>query len=96
LGWDEKKSFQGNQDIRLSVKERKRLGDTSSVAEDEENVGKKGKKGSEQGTKEKGTGMRTWEFELILKEYSGPARDSGWGGLKRKRDRDREDDEFSD
>jgi len=95
LGWDEKKSFGGNQDIRFSVKERKRLGDTTSEVGDNGEKGGKGKKDGK-GKAEKGTGMRTWEFELILKEYSSPARDSGWGGLKRKRDRDREDDEFSD
>jgi len=95
LGWDEKKSFGGNQDIRFSVKERTRLGDTTSEVGEEGEKGGKGKKEGK-GKAEKGTGMRTWEFELILKEYSGPARDSGWGGLKRKRDRDREDDEFSD
>lgn len=95
LGWDEKKSFMGNEDIRLSVKERKRLGDQTAV----NTVANGGKKvaGKE---KEKGTGMRTWEFELVVKEYSGPARDGGWGGntvgAKRKRggkDEDRDDDD---
>jgi len=45
--------------------------------------------------------MRPWEFELIVKEYDGPARDGGWGGktvgAKRKRgggrDSDRDDDD---
>ncbi|GAA5968875.1 hypothetical protein JCM3765_005822 [Sporobolomyces pararoseus] len=103
LGWDEKKSFVGNDDIRLSAKERKRLG-VQTALNTLKNGGNpvqgsnSGKKGGKE--KEKGTGMRTWEFELIVKEYDGPARDGGWRGktvgAKRKRggkDSDRDDDD---
>ncbi|GAA6015821.1 hypothetical protein JCM11491_007198 [Sporobolomyces phaffii] len=106
LGWDEKKSFVGNEDIRLSVKERKRLGDHTAInTMKNAAVGAAGKKSAGVGAgkdKEKGTGMRTWEFELVVKEYDGPARDGGWGentvGAKRKRgangkDEDRNDDD---
>ncbi|GAA5936369.1 25S rRNA (uracil2634-N3)-methyltransferase [Sporobolomyces koalae] len=91
LGWDEKKSFGGNEDIRLTVKERKRLGDAATKNSHQDAQTKKG-------DKEKGTGMRTWEFELVVKEYDGPARDGGWGGktagAKRQRgDVDRDDDD---
>ncbi|GAA5914214.1 25S rRNA (uracil2634-N3)-methyltransferase [Sporobolomyces salmoneus] len=95
LGWDEKKSFIGNQDITLTTKERKRLGDQTAV---NTRLNRGGKKGG--GKEEKGTGMRTWEFELVVKEYDGPARDGGWSGntvgAKRKRggkDSDRDDDD---
>ncbi|GAA5974905.1 hypothetical protein JCM5350_004495 [Sporobolomyces pararoseus] len=105
LGWDEKKSFLSNEDIRLSAKERKRLGDQETVQNTLKNggnpvQGRDPKKGGGKEKEKNGTGMRTWEFELVVKEYDGPARDGGWGGktvgAKRKRggkDSDRDDDD---
>lgn len=102
IGWDDKKSFVGNDDIRLTAKERKRLGDETAV--NTRLNQQQRDSNARPGSSDKGstsTGMRTWEFELVVKEYDGPARDGGWGGktvgAKRKRgggkDSDRDDDD---
>ncbi|GAA5875164.1 hypothetical protein JCM1840_007269 [Sporobolomyces johnsonii] len=105
IGWDERKSFKGNEDIRVSAKERRRLAEAE--AEDDEGreavrEGPKGGKDKGKGSGEKGTGMRTWEFELVY-EKKVDTRDGGWargaGGMgaggKRKR-AEAEDDDLSD
>ncbi|GAA5939106.1 hypothetical protein JCM1841_003356 [Sporobolomyces salmonicolor] len=104
IGWDERKSFKGNEDIRVSAKERRRLAEDNEPQEgSREGKGEKEKeKGKGKGGREKGTGMRTWEFELVY-ETKVDTRDGGWargaGGLgsggKRKR-AEAEDDDLSD
>ncbi|GAA6064715.1 hypothetical protein JCM10212_000829 [Sporobolomyces blumeae] len=106
IGWDERKSFKGNEDLRRSAKERVRLGhggghDDGDDDDHDDQAGrgakKAGGKGAGKGDKEqkKGTNMRTWQFELVDR-HDGRPKDSGWAGAKRKRAAAQDDDDDDD